>query len=165
MVYDTPWNRGGFHACANGGYQATFPSDHVAWVRARLLRVQMSYTSSITTPKDAHKRLVLQVYLGSNTSRLEFSTIKTLPSREELDISLSIVNSKACFYTHALHALLAWSALARCLLLHGCEIKSGSCLGTRLPLFLDCWWTKVSFLHHGTKPICTQIWDPIWPVY
>ena len=121
--------------------------------------------SSITTPKDAHKRLVLQVYLGSNTSRLEFSTIKTLPSREELDISLSIVNSKACFYTHALHALLAWSALARCLLLHGCEIKSGSCLGTRLPLFLDCWWTKVSFLHHGTKPICTQIWDPIWPVY
>ena len=28
---------------------------------------------------------------------------KALPSREEPDISLSIVNSKARFYTHALH--------------------------------------------------------------
>jgi len=28
---------------------------------------------------------------------------KTLPSREEPDISLSIVNSKARFYTQALH--------------------------------------------------------------
>ena len=28
---------------------------------------------------------------------------KPLPSREEPDISLSTVNSKACFYTHALH--------------------------------------------------------------
>ena len=30
-------------------------------------------TTSITAPQDAHKRLVLQVYLGSNT--LEFSAI------------------------------------------------------------------------------------------
>ena len=29
---------------------------------------------------------------------------KALPSREEPDISLSILNSKACFYTHALLA-------------------------------------------------------------
>ena len=31
-------------------------------------------TSKVTAPQDAHKRLVLQVYLGSNT--LEFSVIK-----------------------------------------------------------------------------------------
>ena len=33
MVYNTPWNHGVFHACTNSGYQATFPSDYVAWVR------------------------------------------------------------------------------------------------------------------------------------
>ena len=30
------------------------------------------------------------------------SFVASLPSREEPDISLSIINSKACFYTHAL---------------------------------------------------------------
>jgi len=33
----------------------------------------MILLSSITTPQDAHKRLVLQVYVGSDT--LEFSAI------------------------------------------------------------------------------------------
>ena len=32
------------------------------------------YIMSITAPQDAHKRLVMQVYLGSNT--LEFSAIR-----------------------------------------------------------------------------------------
>ena len=39
----------------------------------RLLTLRL-LASSITTPQDAHKRLVLQVYLGSNT--LEFSAIR-----------------------------------------------------------------------------------------
>ena len=36
----------------------------------------MISTSKVTTPQDAHRRLVLQVYLGSNT--LEFSAIRRL---------------------------------------------------------------------------------------
>ena len=115
-----------------------------------ILVFYLYYITSITAPQDAHTRLVLQVYFGSNT--LEFSAIctqvycylantgkpegfrgqgfvlpeiesleirvcgflkKALPSREEPDISLSIVNSKARFYTNALHALLARSVVAR----------------------------------------------------
>ena len=34
---------------------------------------KQTFSSSITAPQDAHKRLVLQVYLGSNT--LEFNEI------------------------------------------------------------------------------------------
>ena len=43
---------------------------------------------------------------------------KALPSKEEPDISLSIVNIKARFYTHALPALLARSAVARSMILY-----------------------------------------------
>ena len=35
---------------------------------------KQTFSSSITAPQDAHKRLVLQVYLGSNT--LEFNEIR-----------------------------------------------------------------------------------------
>ena len=37
--------------------------------------MNLALHTSITTPQDAHKRLVLQVYFGSNT--LEFSAIRS----------------------------------------------------------------------------------------
>ena len=42
------------------------------WLRIRNL---VNIVSSLTASQDAHKRLVLQVYLGSNT--LEFSAIRS----------------------------------------------------------------------------------------
>ena len=43
--------------------------------RSVIIIVDSKLSSSITTPQDAHKRLVLQVYLGPNV--LEFSAIRT----------------------------------------------------------------------------------------
>ena len=39
---------------------------------------QCVYSSKVTAPQDAHRSLVLQVYLGSNT--LEFSAIRRVKS-------------------------------------------------------------------------------------
>ena len=44
-----------------------------------ILFILYIYTSKVTAPQDAHKRLVLQVYLGSNT--LEFSVTRVLFAR------------------------------------------------------------------------------------
>ena len=102
--------------------------------------------TSITASQDVHTRLMLQVYLGSNTSqfsaisRQKFTATKpevgfrdkgfvlpeveslrvqtlwlpknALPSREEPDISLSIVNTKHAFlYSRFTRVLLELSAL------------------------------------------------------
>ena len=40
-------------------------------------------TSKVTTPQDAHRRLELQVYLGSNT--LDFSRFRKQSSRPEVE--------------------------------------------------------------------------------
>ena len=55
-----------------GHFQLTFSKARV--VRSALRGNKLDVlTSKVTTPQDAHRRLVLQVYLGSNT--LELSAI------------------------------------------------------------------------------------------
>ena len=49
---------------------------------ARCALKKMILLSSITTPQDVHKRLVLQVYLGSDT--LEFSAIASYIGKNSL---------------------------------------------------------------------------------
>ena len=47
---------------------------HVSSTKLFFTQSLASSTSKVTTPQDAHGRLVLQVYLGSNT--LKFSAIR-----------------------------------------------------------------------------------------
>ena len=49
-------------------------SDWMSNTSSGLCIIYIYYTSKVTAPQDAHGRLVLQVYLGSNT--LEFSATR-----------------------------------------------------------------------------------------
>ena len=54
-------------------YQLRLDVQRFLWPVYYISYIILYYTSKVTAPQDAHGRLVLQVYLGSNT--LEFSAI------------------------------------------------------------------------------------------